>query len=146
MVDMKERFGVEIGLSDHTLGNIVPFVATSLGAKVIEKHFILDRALGGPDSDFSMEPSEFKYMVEEVRNVEKTLGKVTYEVNEKDKLRRRSLFAVQDIKKGEVITEENVRSIRPGHGLHPKYYDSVLGKTILKDIERGMPLSIDFIE
>jgi pseudaminic acid synthase len=146
ILDMKQRFEVKVGVSDHTMGSIVPIVAVSLGAEVIEKHFILDRGLGGPDSAFSMEPDEFKYMVEEVRKAEKTLGQVNYEVSEKDKLRRRSLFAVKDIKKGEKFTEENIRSVRPGHGLHPKYYDSVLGKTILKDIERGMPLSIDFIE
>jgi pseudaminic acid synthase len=149
MVDMKERFGVEIGLSDHTLGNIVPFVATSLGAKVIEKHFILDKSIGGPDADFSLNKEEFSAMVKAVREAEKALGEVTYDLSEKvekNKKFARSLFVVKDIKKGEKFTEDNIRSIRPGYGMHPKYYDSVLGKTVLKDIERGMPLSIDFIE
>ena len=137
MVDMKERFGVKVGLSDHTMGSLVPTVAVSLGAEVVEKHFILDRSLGGPDSAFSMEPHEFKEMVSAVRNTEKVLGKVTYEVSDTDKMRRRSLFVVEDIKAGEVITEKNVRSIRPGFGLHPKYLPEVLGKKATSDLEKG---------
>jgi len=138
--DLKERFGVKVGVSDHTMGHTVPVVAVSLGAEVVEKHFILDRSLGGPDSAFSMKPSEFKHMVEEVRNAEKTLGKINYEVSEKDKLRRRSLFAVKDINKGEKITEKNVRSVRPGHGLHPKYLKEILREKASNDIEAGQPI------
>lgn len=140
MVDMRERFGVKVGLSDHTMGSLVPTVAVSLGAEVVEKHFILDRSLGGPDSAFSMEPAEFKEMVTAIRNVEKALGKVTYQVSEEDKNRRRSLFVVEDIKKGEVITEKNVRSVRPGFGLHPKYYKEILGKRVNTNLIKGMAL------
>jgi pseudaminic acid synthase len=137
MVDMKERFGVKVGLSDHTIGSLVPTVAVSLGAEVVEKHFILDRSLGGPDSAFSMEPDEFAEMVSAIRNTEKVLGRVTYEVSETDKMRRRSLFVVEDIKAGDIITEKNVRSIRPGFGLHPKYLPEVLGKKATSDLEKG---------
>jgi len=144
--DLKERFGVKVGVSDHTMGHTVPVVAVSLGAEVVEKHFILDRSLGGPDSAFSMEPSEFKQMVEEVRKAEKTLGNVTYEVSEKDKLRRRSLFAVKDIKKGDVITEENVRSVRPGYGLHPKNLDLIIGKRTNCNLCKGDPVKMGLIE
>ena len=101
---MQKRFGVKIGLSDHTMGSIVPIVATSLGASVVEKHYILNRKAGGPDSSFSMEPSEFKEMVDKIRDVEKSLGKVNYKVLKKNKYRRRSLFVVKDIKKGEEFT------------------------------------------
>jgi len=141
MIDMKERFRVKIGLSDHTMGSLVPTVAVTLGAEVVEKHFILDRSLGGPDSAFSMEPDEFKEMVTAIRNVETILGKVTYEVSEDDKNRRRSLFVVEDIKKGEIITKENVRSIRPGFGLHPKFLGNALGKATIKNLSKGTPLS-----
>lgn len=143
MVDMKERFGVEIGLSDHTLGNTVPIVATSLGAKVIEKHFILDKSIGGPDAGFSLDLKEFSSMVKAVRDAEKALGEVTYELSEKvekNKKFARSLFAVKDIKKGERFAEENVRSIRPGYGLHPKYLEEILGKEASNNIEFGNPI------
>jgi pseudaminic acid synthase len=135
--DMKKRFGVNVGVSDHTMGSLVPLVAVSLGATVVEKHFILDRSFGGPDSAFSMEPKEFKEMVNAIREVEAALGKVSYDVSEKDKNRRRSLFVVNDIKAGEVITKENVRSIRPGFGMHPKYYTEILGKRVISDLEKG---------
>jgi pseudaminic acid synthase len=138
--DIKKRFNVEVGVSDHTMGNIVPIVAISLGAKVVEKHFILDRNLGGPDSTFSMEPAEFKLMVDEIRLAEKSLGKVTYDVSIKDKQRRRSLFVVKDIRKGEQFSEKNIRSIRPGFGLAPKDYKKVLGKKAKEDIKKGEPL------
>jgi len=144
--DMKKRFGVEVGVSDHTMGSMVPLVAVSLGATIVEKHFILDRKLGGPDSAFSMEPHEFKEMVDAIRNVEAALGKVTYEVSEEDKNRRRSLFVVKDIKKGEMITHENVRSIRPGFGLHPKYLNKIIGIIVKKDLKKGEPLTFDTIE
>jgi pseudaminic acid synthase len=142
--DMKQRFGIKVGVSDHTMGSMVPVVAVSLGATVVEKHFILDRKLGGPDSAFSMEPHEFKEMVQAVRQAEAALGVVTYDVSEKDKNRRRSLFVVEDIKAGEVFTEQNIRSIRPGYGLHPKYYKEVLGKRARVDLERGAPLATKY--
>ncbi|GHA30249.1 sialic acid synthase [Salinimicrobium marinum] len=146
MPDIKERFGVKVGVSDHTLGSAVPVVAVSLGAQVIEKHFILERSQGGADSAFSMEPDEFAAMVKAAREAEKALGKVVYEVTEPNKTRRRSLFVVEDIKEGEVFSEKNIRSIRPGHGLAPKYYNSVLGKKARQDIKRGQPLSNEHFE
>jgi pseudaminic acid synthase len=135
--DLKSRFGVKVGVSDHTMGSLVPIVAVSLGATVVEKHFILDRNLGGPDSSFSMEPHEFKEMVQAVRQAEAALGAVSYEVSEKDKNRRRSLFVVKDVKAEEIITEEHVRSIRPGFGLHPKELNNWIGKHSPKDFEKG---------
>ncbi|XOV92286.1 MAG: pseudaminic acid synthase [Bacteroidota bacterium] len=144
MTDMGEKFNVYTGLSDHTLGNTVPVTATALGARVIEKHFILDKSLGGPDADFSLDPSEFKSMVQSVRSVEEALGGATYEVSDKVEMNRkfaRSLFVVKDIAKGEKFTPDNVRSIRPGYGLHPKYYHQVIGSVALKSIQRGTPLS-----
>jgi pseudaminic acid synthase len=144
--DMKQKFGVSVGLSDHTMGSLVPTVAVALGATVVEKHFILDRNLGGPDSVFSMEPHEFKEMVDSIRNVEASLGNITYDVSEQDKNRRRSLFVVKDIKKGEVTTEEHIRSIRPGFGLHPKHYNEILGKKVVADIEKGTRFGFELIE
>ncbi|MCC7554235.1 MAG: pseudaminic acid synthase [Methanobacteriaceae archaeon] len=146
--DMKEKFKTIVGLSDHTLGSDVAISAVALGAKIVEKHFTLDRKMGGPDSEFSMEPHEFKSMVNSIRNVEKALGNITYELSDKMKSNRdfsRSLFAVQNIKKGEKFTEENIRSIRPGFGLHPKYYNEILGKKSKKHILRGNPLTEDLI-
>jgi pseudaminic acid synthase len=125
---------------------LVPTVAVSLGAEIVEKHFVLDRSLGGPDSAFSMEPNEFKEMVDTIRNVEKSLGEVTYKVSEEDNNRRRSLFAVKDIKAGETLTEDNVRSIRPGIGLHPKFYNEVVGRITDKDYRKGEPLSHNLIK
>lgn len=141
--NMKETFGVEVGLSDHTLGITVPVVSVALGAKVIEKHFILDKSIGGPDASFSMEPHEFRQMVESVRDAERALGKVDYSMSEKKKNSRllgRSLFVVKDMKAGEKFTEENVKSIRPGYGLVPKYYYEVIGKIANVDIYRGTPV------
>lgn len=143
MVNMKDTFGVKVGLSDHTLGSDVAISAAALGAEVIEKHFVIDRAIGGPDADFSMEPLEFKNMVKSIRNVEKAIGKVTYSLTDNKKNSRkfsRSLFIVEDIKAGEILTKENVRSIRPGAGLHPKHYHNVLGQKALVDIPKGTPL------
>lgn len=142
--NMKETFGVEVGLSDHTLGITVPVVSVALGAKVIEKHFILDKSIGGPDASFSMEPHEFKQMVDAVRDAEKSLGKVDYSMDEKKKNSRllgRSLFVVKDIKAGEKFTEKNVRSIRPGYGLAPRYFDEIINKESKNDIKRGTPLA-----
>jgi pseudaminic acid synthase len=118
-------------------------VAVSLGAKIVEKHFILDRKLDGPDSAFSMEPHEFKKMVDDIRLTEKALGKMSYEIKEKDKQRRRSLFVTEYIKKGELLTDKNFRSVRPGHGLHPKYLYDVLGKKAKSDLKKGTPLKKD---
>ena len=147
--DMIEKFDCVIGLSDHTLGGEVSTAAVALGAKIIEKHFILDRNMGGPDSEFSMEPAEFKQMVDSIRNVEKALGNVSYELSDKMKANRefsRSLFVVNDIKKGEIITESNVRSIRPGFGVHPKYLDKILGKKVNKNLKKGEPFDLSFID
>ncbi|HET8858754.1 pseudaminic acid synthase [Marivirga sp.] len=140
--NLKETFNVKVGVSDHTMGSTIPIVSVALGATVVEKHFILDRSLGGPDSAFSMEPNEFADMVQGVREAEEALGKVSYEVSEKSKLRRRSLFVAKDIKKGEVITEEHVRSVRPGHGMHPKYLNDIIGKIANSNAKKGTPLHL----
>ena len=147
--DLKEKFNVVVGLSDHTLGGEVSTASIALGSDIIEKHFILDRDMGGPDSEFSMEPDEFKQMVDSIRNVEKALGKVSYELSDKMKSNRefsRSLFVVEGIKKGEIVTEDNVRSIRPGFGLHPKYLKKIIGKKVNKNLEKGMPFNLSFID
>lgn len=144
MVDLKKRFSTLVGLSDHTMGSDVSIAAVALGASIVEKHFILDRNIGGPDSSFSMEPQEFKDMVNSIRNVEMALGQITYELSEKSKKNRhfaRSIFAVKDIKKGEVFSEANIRSIRPGDGISPKYLPSILGKKALCDIIQGTPIN-----
>lgn len=147
--DMKSRFNVEVGFSDHTLGALAPVVATTLGAKVIEKHFILNKDIGGPDADFSLDEKEFTEMVNAVRNTEKLLGSISYEVSEKVEKNRkfaRSLFVVEDVRSGDIITMQNVRSIRPGYGLHPKYYNEILGKTFTNNVNKGEPLSLKMIE
>ena len=146
---MAKKFNVVVGLSDHTLGTIVPVASTAIGAKIIEKHFILDKRLGGPDAAFSLEPQEFKKMVDEVRRVEKSLGKISFELTEKIGKSRsfaRSLFIVKDTKAGEKFSDENVRSIRPSSGIQPKYLKEILGKKAKRNIERGTPLSWDLIE
>lgn len=140
---LSESFGVPAGLSDHTLGISVPVAAVALGACIIEKHFTLSRATPGPDSAFSLEPAEFKAMVDAVRTTEQALGRVSYELlkNEKaSRVFRRSLFVVADMAAGDVFSEKNVRSIRPGHGLPPKYFDVVLGRKAAASIPRGTPL------
>jgi len=140
---LAQKFHKIIGLSDHTLGVSVPIAAVTLGAKVVEKHFILDRKLGGPDAVFSMEPEEFQKMVKSIREVEKALGESKYRVIEsmrKSRVFARSLFAVEDIKKGDIFTEKNIRSIRPGYGLHPRYLADILGGYAKVDISRGTPL------
>lgn len=147
--DMQNRFGVVAGLSDHSMGIVAPLVAVALGAKVIEKHFILDRNMGGVDASFSLNIDEFKEMVNAVREAEKSIGKAAYELNEKTKKSRefsRSLFVAEDIKKGEPITEKNVRSVRPAFGLHPKYLKDILGKKISKDVIKGTPFDLSMIE
>ncbi len=144
--DMIQEFGVKVGLSDHSM-NIEPVIAAvALGAKVIEKHFTLDRALGGADAGFSLNTQEFKEMVQAVRNTEKVLGKISYEINPSERKGARSLYAVKDIKKGEAFAEDNVRSIRPSNGLHPRYYKDILGKKATQDIEFGTPLTFNNIE
>ena len=138
--NLSETFGVVSGFSDHTLGSTAPIVAVTLGAKVIEKHFILDKSIGGADADFSMDKTEFTEMIKAIRDVEKLLGRVDYSMTEKKKKSRqfsRSLYVAKDIKKGEIFTEENVRSVRPGYGMHPKYLKDILGKTADKDFEFG---------
>lgn len=149
MPDLKSRFGTIVGISDHTMGISVPIAAVALGAKVIEKHVILDRSLGGVDSKFSLEPSELEQLVKSVREVEKALGKVTYKLTPKafkERDHRRSLYVVKDIKKGSQITNENIRSIRPGFGLHPKYYEDIVGKKVTKDVDKGTRLTWDIVE
>ena len=147
--NMRDTFDVVAGLSDHTPGIVAPITAVALGAKIIEKHICLDRKLGGPDASFSLEPEEFKQMVDSVREAEKAIGKVTYELTEKQEKSRelmRSLFVNEDIRKGEKITEKNIRSVRPAFGLHPKYYDKVIGRIAKKDMKKGEPLKINQIE
>jgi len=146
---LSDIFGKLVGLSDHTLGISVPIASVALGACLIEKHLTLDRNQGGPDSAFSLEPTEFEEMVKSIREVEKSLGKEEYTVTtkmEKNKELSRSLFISKDIEKGEILTEENVRSIRPGYGLHPKELKNVLGKKTKENIKKGTPLSWDLIE
>lgn len=147
--DLAERFNVITGLSDHTMGATVPVVATCFGAKIIEKHFILDRSIGGPDASFSMDEQEFTEMVKAVREAEKAIGKVDYTLTEKQEKGRdfsRSLYVVENIKAGDKITPENLRSIRPGFGLHPKYYQEVLGKTANRDLEKGTAMKFEFLK
>ena len=147
--EMAERFGVITGLSDHTIGNTVPIVATCFGAKIIEKHFILDRSIGGPDASFSVNEQEFSDMVRAIREAEKAIGKVDYNLTEKQSKGRdfsRSLYVVADMKAGELITEQNVKSIRPGFGLHPKYYNEVLGKKVNADIEAGTRFNLNYLQ
>ena len=149
MQDIKTRFGVEVGFSDHTYGILAPAVAITLGARVIEKHFILNKSIGGPDADFSLDEKEFKAMVDAVRDTEKLLGTINYDVSKKVEKNRkfaRSLFIVEDVKEGETLTEKNIRSIRPGYGLHPKHYKEVLGKTFTNDFFKGEPLSLEMIK
>jgi N-acetylneuraminate synthase len=143
MVDMGRRFDVPVGLSDHSFGIEAPVAAVSLGASIIEKHICLSRDDGGPDSSFSLLPDEFAEMIKAVRTTEQILGTVHYgpcEADKRNRAFRRSLFVVQDVQAGEVFTAENVRSIRPGHGLEPLHYESVLGRTASEPIKRGTPL------
>ena len=147
--DLAERYNVISGLSDHTMGSTVPVVSTCFGAKIIEKHFILNKEIGGPDASFSMDEQEFTDMVKAVREAEKAIGVVDYSLTEKQKNGRnfsRSLYVVKDIKAGEVITEENVKSVRPGYGMHPKYYSQVVGKKVLTDLQKGNRLEFEDIE
>ncbi|SFO49147.1 N-acetylneuraminate synthase [Algoriphagus ornithinivorans] len=138
--DMAERFGVVTGLSDHTLGTTVPVVATCFGAKIIEKHLILDRSIGGPDASFSLNEEEFSMMVKAVREAESAIGQIDYHLTKKQEEGRsfsRSLYVVKDIKEGDLITDQNVKSIRPGFGLHPKFYSQILGQKATRSYSRG---------
>jgi len=147
--DMASSFKIPIGLSDHTKGGVVPVAAVALGACLVEKHFTLSRANGGPDSAFSLEPDEFRTMVEGIRTAEKALGTICYDITDRQKesmVFRRSLFVVKDIKKGQCLTAENIRSIRPGYGLAPKYYSQLLGRKVVKDLVRGTPLAWESLE
>lgn len=145
---LAKTYGCLVGLSDHSMGSVVPTGAAALGIKMVEKHLTLRRADGGPDGAFSMEPEEFREMVDQIRILEKALGNTEYQLTEKQEKERsgaRSLFVVQDIRAGEEITEKNVRSIRPAAGLHTKYYEQILGKRAAKDISRGTPLSWELL-
>jgi pseudaminic acid synthase len=145
---LKEDFNCIIGLSDHSLGHLIPVTSVAMGARIIEKHFILNKKLGGPDVEFSMDPIEFKEMVIQVRRTELALGHNNYKIDKEVANSRkfaRSLFVVKDVRKGDVISEENVRSIRPGTGIHPKYLKSLLGKVFNRDIEFGTAMELDFI-
>jgi pseudaminic acid synthase len=144
--DLAERFDVISGLSDHTMGVTVPVVATCFGAKIIEKHFILDRSIGGPDATFSMNQEEFASMVKAVREAELAIGNIDYSLTEKQKKGKdfsRSLYVVEDVKEGELVTEKNVKSIRPGFGMHPKYLDSIIGKKFSNNFEKGTRFTWD---
>jgi pseudaminic acid synthase len=146
---LAETFDVTVGLSDHSLGITIPGAAVALGASVIEKHFTLSRKLEGPDSAFSLEPDEFKQMVDTVRTTEKALGTIKYGPTPQEKMSlsfRRSLFIVKDIKAGEEVSSDNIRSIRPGHGLLPKHFDKVIGKRFIRDAPRGTPLAWDLLK
>lgn len=146
--DLAERFGVITGLSDHTMGDTVPVVATCFGAKIIEKHFILNHSIGGPDASFSMDESEFTQMVKAVREAESAIGIVDYNLTAKQKKGKnfaRSLYVVEDINPGDIISEKNVKSIRPGFGLHPKHYQEIVGKLVTKSAEKGDRFSLNII-
>ena len=147
--DMRNRFGCKVGLSDHSEGSAVPMTAVALGAEVVEKHFIIDRSIGGPDAAFSMNAEEFAKMVQDVRNVEKALGSVYYPMDPskiKGREFSRSLYVAEDMKPGDVITGENVRSVRPGYGLHPKYLPELFGKKAKRNIEKGTRFTWDLVE
>jgi len=147
--DIQKRFKVKSGLSDHTMGIEAPMIAVALGAKVIEKHFILNKKIGGPDAHFSLDEMEFQKMVDAVRLTEKLMGKVDYTMTTKKKKSRefsRSLFITKDLKKGDQLTQENIRSVRPSFGLHPKHYENILGKRVIKNVKKGTPLSFELIK
>lgn len=146
--DLAERFNVKSGLSDHTIGSVSAIVAVTQGATMIEKHFIIDRSIGGPDASFSMNEQEFAQMVKDVRMAEAAIGSVSYELTDKMKSGRefcRSLYVAEDMKAGEVITEQNVRSVRPGFGLHPKYLKNIVGKRASQDLEKGTRFALEFV-
>ena len=146
--DMSKKYGVITGLSDHTKGIIAPVVAVAQGAKVIEKHFILNKSIGGPDSSFSLDEEEFRQMVSAVRSAELSLGEINYQLTKSQNYGKRfsrSLYIIKNVKKGEKITTDNVRSIRPGYGLHPKYQDNIIGKVFKDNYQKGTRMSFDKI-
>lgn len=148
IVDMQKRFGVKVGLSDHSVSLAAPVVAVAYGACVIEKHFTLRRADGGADSSFSLEPHEFKEMADAARDAKKLMGRVSYELSEKGKKSRefaRSLFVAEDIRAGEVLNETNIRSVRPGFGLHPRFLAEIIGKIAARDLKKGEPLELKML-
>ncbi|MRX64308.1 pseudaminic acid synthase [Maribacter luteus] len=143
--NLKDTFNVKVGLSDHSFGSTVPVVAVSLGATVIEKHFVLDRKKGGIDAAFSMEPKEFKEMVSAVKDAKDALGSVSYTLTETNRNRRRSIFVSKDVKKYDRITLDNIKSIRPGNGLHPLYFNEILNKKFSQELKAGTPLRWELI-
>lgn len=149
MVDMKKRYGVKVGVSDHSIDNVIATTAVAMGASVVEKHFTLDKTIGGADASFSLDAIEFEKLVYDIRTVEKCIGTVSYELTEK-KIRNRkfsrSLFVIKNVKAGDIISDENVRSIRPGDGISPKYLHKIMGKKFLLDVKKGTPLTFDFFE
>lgn len=149
IADMQKKFQVVVGLSDHTLGTIVSVGAVALGASIIEKHFILDRNLGGPDAAFSLEPAEFKKMVSDVRNIEQAMGTITYELGSKavrEREHTRSLYIAEDMKRGEFFTKKNLRSVRPGYGLHTKHWFELLGQKVTRDVKMGERMDWSLVE
>lgn len=149
MKALKDKFDLPVGLSDHSLGSVGAVTAVAMGGSIIEKHFCLDRGIENPDSSFSMEPAEFAAMVQDVRSAERAIGTVSFGATDSESGNlafRRSIFVVEDIKAGEMLTEKNIRIIRPSNGLAPKYYDVVLGKCAIEDIKRGTPLKMEMIQ
>lgn len=146
--DLSKKYNCISGLSDHTIGSTVPIVSVAYGAKIIEKHFILNKSIGGPDSSFSMDENDFKDMVKEIRNAEACIGGINYKLTEKQikgKQFSRSLYVINDMKEGDIINEQNVKSIRPGFGLHPKYYKQILGKKINCNLKKGDRFELKYI-
>lgn len=147
--DLAYKYNTKVGLSDHTLGIVVPVVSVAMGVEVIEKHFILDKNVGGPDSSFSLDEKEFSEMVKSVREAEMTIGEIDYSLT-KNKIKAKgfakSIYIADDVKKGDLATEKNIRVVRPGYGMHPRYYEEVLGKTFLSDFEKGTALSKEYLK
>ncbi len=149
LLDLSKQFNKVVGLSDHTLDNVTAIASIALGSSIVEKHFILDRELGGPDSDFSLEPRELKILADSLNNAWEAIGNINYDLKSSEESNvkfRRSIYFVKDLKAGEVITEECLRSVRPGYGLPTKYFDSLIGKKIKKDVVYGTPTSFELIE
>lgn len=147
--EIARKFGVKVGVSDHSLGDVIATAAVALGASMVEKHLILDRNMGGADSGFSMQPEEFASMCSRIREVELTLGSAEFPIDPSTIPGRdicRSLFICEDVRKGDVLNEKNLRSIRPGCGLHPKYLNSCLGRRVNRDLEKGTPFSLDYLD
>ena len=149
LLDLSKQFNKVVGLSDHTLDNVTAIASIALGSSIVEKHFTLDRELGGPDSDFSLEPRELKILADSLNNAWEAIGNINYDLKSSEESNvkfRRSIYFVKDLKAGEVISEECLRSVRPGYGLPTKYFDSLIGKKIKKDVVYGTPTSFELIE